>query len=116
MNDVVLVDQSFPFSVYPGIIIHTTDLSKVVPDLQAPTVAMPTHADSAPTFSTQEQSSQSSSDTTDAPPPTLTFLSLKDRLLHLLFTAIQTESDPVNVQMLLHGLMVFTQDIGLLAL
>ncbi len=45
-----------------------------------------------------------------APSPP-TFFSLQDRLLSLLFSALQHETDPSNVQMLLHGMLVFIQDI-----
>ena len=41
-----------------------------------------------------------------------TFYSLKDKLLHLLFSAIKCETDSNNVQLLLHALMVFVCDIG----
>ena len=44
--------------------------------------------------------------------PTKTFYSLKDKLLHLLFSAISCETDSNNVQLLLHALMVFVSDIG----
>ncbi len=50
-------------------------------------------------------------DVTDGSTP-LTFVSLKDRLLQILFSAVESEKDPVNVQMMLYAIMAFMQDIG----
>ena len=41
----------------------------------------------------------------------LTFHSLQDRILQLLFSAIQHETDATNIQMLLHGLMAMIRDV-----
>ena len=41
-----------------------------------------------------------------------TFYSLKDKLVHLMFSAIECETDSNNVQLLLHALTVFVSDIG----
>lgn len=90
--------------------INTTppsDLSKVVPDLQVPPT--PSHRGSL-SANTLTSDPSSTHDTTDGPP--LTFVSLKDKLLNILFRAVESEKDPVNVQMLLHALMTFMQDIG----
>ena len=100
------------------------DLSAIVPDLQAP--SNPSESSStleapppAPSGHTPQLSVSGLA--VGAPPPLTTstslpssqstFVSLKDRLLQLLFAAIGAESDTANMQMLLHGLMVITQDI-----
>ena len=40
------------------------------------------------------------------------FYSLRDRILRLLFEAIENEADPVNLQMLLHGLLTMIQVVA----
>ena len=41
-----------------------------------------------------------------------TFYSLREWMLWLLFSAIEHEDDPTNMQLLLHGVLVSLQDIG----
>ncbi len=84
-----------------------SDLSKVVPDLQVPPTLSHRGSLSANALASDPSSTH---DTTDGPP--LTFVSLKDKLLNVLFRAVESEKDPINVQMLLHALMTFMQDIG----
>ena len=67
---------------------------------------------SSPFFSSSDLSSVLQPESADQSTTPRTFYSLKDKLLHLLFSAIKCETDSNNVQLLLHALMVFVCDIG----
>jgi len=79
------------------------DLSKVIPELRPG--GSHSHRGSNPSLTPLD-----TTDMTDG--SSITFVSLKDQLLSVLFSAVESERDPVNIQMLLHALMVFMQDIG----